>query len=150
MRPWIRQVASSGTVPPRVDVAIVGGGIIGCTTAYELAAAGHSVAVLEKGVVAGEQSGRNWGWVRRQNRAHSELELATLSQRRWNELGDELGAELGYRQSGILFCTDRESELARWAKWLEGTIQFGLQSELLSGPEATRRSGGHNRWHGGI
>lgn len=150
MRPWIRQVASSGTIPARVDVAVIGAGIVGCMTAYELAAAGHSVAVFEKGVVAGEQSGRNWGWVRRQNRAYSELELATLSRRRWGELGDELGADLGYRQTGILFCTHREAELARWAQWLDGASQFDLQSELLSGSDATRRAGGRKTWHGGV
>ncbi|WP_271576280.1 FAD-dependent oxidoreductase [Bradyrhizobium sp. CCBAU 11361] len=42
---------------------VIGGGTIGTCTAYELARNGRSVALIEKGVVAGEQSSRNWGRV---------------------------------------------------------------------------------------
>ncbi len=52
------------TLPGQTDVIIVGGGIIGVMTAYFLAERGRSVLLLEKGRIAGEQSSRNWGWVR--------------------------------------------------------------------------------------
>ena len=51
-------------LPAAVDVVVIGGGIIGATTALELAERGVSVALCEKGGIAGEQSSRNWGWVR--------------------------------------------------------------------------------------
>jgi glycine/D-amino acid oxidase-like deaminating enzyme len=56
-------------LPDSVDVAIIGGGIVGCSAAYFLAREGLRVAVFEKGRIAGEQSGRNWGWVRQQGRS---------------------------------------------------------------------------------
>ncbi|MGW8171557.1 MAG: FAD-dependent oxidoreductase [Stutzerimonas stutzeri] len=49
---------------PAVDVVVIGGGIIGVSTALELAERGVSVALCEKGGIGEEQSSRNWGWVR--------------------------------------------------------------------------------------
>ena len=51
-------------LPDRVDVVIIGAGVIGISTAWFLAKSGVSVLVCDKGRVAGEQSSRNWGWVR--------------------------------------------------------------------------------------
>jgi len=50
-------VQSSTDFPAHVD-AVVGAGIIGTCAAYELAKKGRSVALIEKGMVAGEQSSR--------------------------------------------------------------------------------------------
>ena len=61
--------AADNPLPEAVDVAIIGGGIIGVSTVYYLAKQGVSAAVFEKGRIAGEQSGRNWGWVRQQGRS---------------------------------------------------------------------------------
>ena len=68
------------------DVVVIGGGIAGITAAYHLARKGHSVAVVEKGYVAGEQSSRNWGWCRQQNRDPRELPLMQHSMALWATL----------------------------------------------------------------
>jgi glycine/D-amino acid oxidase-like deaminating enzyme len=47
----------------RVEVAIVGGGVLGCATAYVLAAAGVDVAIFEQGRLAQGQAGRGTGIV---------------------------------------------------------------------------------------
>src|SRR5262245_64479216 len=52
----------------RADVVVVGAGIVGCATAYFLARRGQRVAVVERAPVAGEQSRKNWGFVRQQGR----------------------------------------------------------------------------------
>ena len=59
-------IAFSDSLPDAVDVAVIGAGVIGTSTAWFLAKRGAKVALLEKGRVAGEQSSRNWGWVRQQ------------------------------------------------------------------------------------
>jgi len=68
----VDEVADNPVVPAEVDVVIIGGGIIGTSTGYELARQGVSVALVEKEFFAAEQSRRNWGWVRQQNRRHDE------------------------------------------------------------------------------
>ncbi len=55
-------------LPKASEVVIIGGGVIGVTTALFLARRNISVTLLEKGRIAGEQSSRNWGWIRQQGR----------------------------------------------------------------------------------
>lgn len=144
-------VQSSPAFPKEVDVVVIGAGIIGVCTAYELARKGRSVALIEKGVVAGEQSSRNWGWVRQQNRDLHELSLAMLSVRRWDELGREIGRDLGFRQEGSLICTDDPAVLAKWENWQRSAAEKGYHSELLAAEQAKARSPGTTtRWLGGI
>lgn len=143
-------VQNSPDFPKEVDVAIIGAGIIGVCTAYELAKKGHSVALLEKGVVAGEQSCRNWGWVRQQNRDLHELSLATLSVRRWDEIGQEIQRDLGFRQEGSLSCTDDAATVAKWEKWIKSAAEQGYHSEMLTAQQAKERTpGSTTRWIAG-
>lgn len=61
---WLREappLAAASALPDAVDVAIVGGGIAGTSTALHLAARGVRVAVLERGAVGSRASGRNDG-----------------------------------------------------------------------------------------
>ncbi len=83
--------AVENPLPSSVEVVIIGGGIVGCSAAYFLAREGLRVAVFEKGRIAGEQSGRNWGWVRQQGRSPVELPLMMRSLQLWLELREELG-----------------------------------------------------------
>ena len=97
-------------LPGRVDVAVIGGGVIGVMTAFYLRQKGLSVLLLEKGRIAGEQSSRNWGWVRQQGRDPSELPIMVESLSIWKRLAAEMGDSLGFRQTGVLYLakTDRE------------------------------------------
>lgn len=143
-------VQNSPDFPAKVDVAVIGAGIIGVCTAYELAKKGHKVALLEKGVVAGEQSCRNWGWVRQQNRDLHELSLAMLSVRRWGELGREVGRDLGFRQEGSLICSNDPAVVAKWEKWIKSAAEQGYHSEMLTAQQAKERTpGSTTRWLAG-
>ncbi len=144
-------VQDSSGFPCEVDAVVIGAGIIGTCTAYELAKGGHSVALLEKGVVGGEQSGRNWGWVRQQNRDLHELELAIISVARWDALGRETGRDLGFRQTGNLICTDKPAVLAQWEAWLRSAGKMGYSSDLLTPAQAKERTPGTvTNWIGGV
>ena len=59
MKQPLLTVDTDQTLPARLDVAIIGGGAAGVTTAYELARLGKKVGVFEKGRIAAEQSSRN-------------------------------------------------------------------------------------------
>jgi glycine/D-amino acid oxidase-like deaminating enzyme len=81
--PLLDTVETDEATPSRVDVAIVGGGIIGMSTALALVQKGLSVLVCEKGRVAAEQSSRNWGWRRVSRRDPREIPLAVEASRIW-------------------------------------------------------------------
>ncbi len=151
MSPPVQPVASDAALPQAVDVVVVGAGIAGIAAAYELARKGHSVAVIEKGVVSGEQSSRNWGWCRAQNRDIRELPLAMWGLRRWEELSVETGRDLGFRRTGLVYATDRRADLAEWDRWGEAARPFQMQTRMLSGAEAEALTpGSRGGWTGGI
>ncbi|WP_244818269.1 FAD-binding oxidoreductase [Caballeronia sp. Lep1P3] len=147
----IDEVINSEAFPDRCDVVVIGGGIVGVSTAYELARRGVSVALVEKGIIGGEQSGRNWGWVRQQNRDLYELPLAMQSLKRWNELSEELGEDIGFRRSGILYGTEQQADVARWEAWLARAREVGFNSEILTARELEARiPSAKARWAGGL
>lgn len=70
-------VRFNADLPDAVDIVILGGGVIGVFSALYLARAGKRVLLCEKGRIAGEQSSRNWGWIRQQGRDEGELPVMT-------------------------------------------------------------------------
>lgn len=94
---------------PDVDVAIVGGGIVGLMSAFFLARDGLSVAVYDKGEFFAEQSSRNWGWCRTFGRDLREMELATRSMQLWRKLATMLGGPTGFNPCGITYLADGDS-----------------------------------------
>ncbi len=118
------------------DVAVIGGGIAGCASAYYLARRGLRVILLEKGEIAGEQSGRNWGFVRQQGRDPREIPLMIECTRIWRGLSQELEADLEWRQGGLIYLAENEKRIADYEAWLEHARDYQLDSRLLSGAQA--------------
>ena len=110
-------VRFGGPMPQRVDVAFIGGGIIGVMTAWFLRAKGLSVLVCEKGRIAGEQSSRNWGWIRQQGRDPDELPIMVESLAIWRQLAADMGDVLGFHQTGVLYMAKSEAEMAGFEAW---------------------------------
>ena len=90
MAPRVDPVATDEALPARADVVIIGGGIIGTSTALFLAQKGVSVALVEKGHIAGEQSSRNWGWCRKMARDPREQFRALFLDRKNTLVADEV------------------------------------------------------------
>src|SRR4051812_20585391 len=103
MGPVVEPVTSTDTLPSRTEVVIIGGGISGVSTAFILAQRGVPVVLCEKGHVAGEQSSRNWGWVRKMGRDPRELPLIIESLRLWERLDAMSEADTGFTRAGILY-----------------------------------------------
>jgi len=128
-------VAADPRLPAATKVVVIGGGIIGVSTAYFLAEQGIPTLLCEKGVIAGEQSGRNWGWCRTMGRDPRELPLALESLTLWRGINERIGAETGFRQIGTLYICPDAATFAKREAWLPHARQHGLDSRLLRGDE---------------
>ncbi len=149
--PPIDPVRTSETLPRDCEVAIIGGGIVGLLAALTLAERGVPVVVLEKGHLAGEQSSRNLGWVRKMGRGLADLPLAMESDRLWDAMPQRVGSDVGYRRTGILYAVRNEAQLAPHEAWLDAVGGQHLDSRLVSNAEiANLVPGGQENWHGGI
>ncbi len=145
------RIETSAELPRQVDVVVIGGGIIGTSAAYYLARRGVSVALLEKGIVGGEQSSRNWGWCRQQNRDVRELPMSTKSLELWDHLAEEIGEDVGFRRCGLFYLSNKEAELEAWSKWCRFAATQDVISQVLSSKEATERGKATGRsWRGGV
>jgi glycine/D-amino acid oxidase-like deaminating enzyme len=138
MSPPVEPVASDPTLPRQTDVVIIGGGIIGVTTALFLAEKGIAVALCEKGRIAGEQSSRNWGWCRTMGRDPAEIPLAMESLRLWRDMNRRTSRETGFRQSGIMYLLQNESEIAAQTAWSDQARQYQVDAHLLRGSALDR------------
>ncbi|MBS7699909.1 MULTISPECIES: FAD-binding oxidoreductase [unclassified Chelatococcus] len=130
-------------LPQAVDVVVIGGGIIGVTTALELAERGVSVALCEKGVIAGEQSSRNWGWTRQMGRDERELPLCIRSVALWAELNARINRETGWRRTGISYLSYNQRDLKGWLTWEEIGKRHNLDARMLSKAEIAEKLPGN-------
>lgn len=151
MAPTIAPVNTCTEFPTATSVVIIGGGIIGLTAALTLAERNIPVVVLEKGRIAGEQSSRNLGWVRKTSRHAHDIPLALAADRLWAQMPERVGADVGYRQEGIMFVARNETQMAMHEGWLKSVEHLSLDSHLLSKREIEQLvPGGEGNWAGGI
>ena len=145
--PRVAPLAHASEMPSKVDVVVIGGGIIGASTALSLAERGVSVALCEKGRIAGEQSGRNWGWCRKMGRDPAEIPLAMESLRLWERMNARTGAETGFRQRGIVYLCANAKEAAQYEAWLEEARPFQMDLRMVASQEIDRLlPGSARRW----
>lgn len=122
------------TLPRAVDVVVIGAGVIGAFTALELAERGHRVLLCDKGDVGGEQSSRNWGWVRIGMRDMREVPLMAEAIRLWQDMDRRLEAKSGYVRAGITFACETEEAEASHEGWLRSFRDGGFAEDAETGP----------------
>ncbi|TAU34902.1 FAD-binding oxidoreductase [Rhizobium leguminosarum] len=147
----LKIVATTPELPASAEAVIIGGGIIGVFAAYYLARRGLKVALVEKGRIGAEQSSRNWGWCRQQNRDARELPMATKSLDLWENFAVESGEDTGFRRCGLLYLSNSEEELSGWARWRDFARTTGVTTHMLDSAGATERGRATGRtWKGGV
>ena len=125
-------MSTKSKLPAAADVVVIGGGIIGCSTAYYLRKKGVSVVLCEKGEIAAEQSSRNWGFIRKQGRDPLEIPLMIHSLKRWHELVKEMPKDVGFHLGGTLYLSDDDKRYEANQAWLETARAFDLDTRFLS------------------
>lgn len=147
MAPRVDKVVPSQWTNDGADVVIIGGGIIGCSTALFLAERGISTVLLEKSEIACEQSSRNWGWCRTQGRDIRELPLILESMRLWRSLGALTGNAAGFATCGTLKVLTGDRAIENGHRWLQQARDYGVDSRVLGAAEiAQLLPGNKGRW----
>lgn len=117
------------------DVVIVGGGIMGASSAFFLRQRGRSVTLLERGLIGQQASGTNFGNVRRQGRALAQLPLANRAMAIWRGMEELVGEDVEYIQAGHLrVCYhDRPELVEKLGEYARDARSLGLDLEIISG-----------------
>lgn len=122
------------------DIVVIGGGVVGCSIAYQLARMGQrNVAIVEKNQVASGASGRCPGGFRQQWSTSADILLMSASIRMFTQLQEELEfpGDLEIRQIGYLFLSYSEEEMEQFRKNVELQRSLGIPVDVLS-PQDTR------------
>jgi sarcosine oxidase subunit beta len=108
------------------DAVIVGGGVVGCALAYQLARRGANVALVERDELGIHSTGRNAGGVRQQFSTEVNVRIQLLSTRLLDEFEDETGIDPGFRKIGYLFALTQPSDERLFRELLEMWHRVGL------------------------
>ncbi len=118
------------------DVVIIGGGIMGCSAAFQLARRGLKVALLEKETIGAGPTGQSSAIIRQHYSNELTARMALRSLRVFQNFAEEVGGECGFTQTGFVMMVDAKDKAG-----LEANIalqkRVGIQTELLA-PEAVR------------
>ena len=120
----------------KTDVAIIGGGVIGCGIAFYLAKKGIDVVVLEASSIAAMGSGRSLGALRSQGRDLDEMPLVLESHEIFPTLNDEFGYDTEYRKCGHLMFVFSEDHVSTLETLYQRQSRAGYEgSKLVSSEE---------------
>lgn len=124
-------------------VVIVGGGVMGCASALELASRGlREIVILERAVPGAEASSAAAGMLAAQVESRNDDELTRFVRAReayadWaRALREATGIDIGYRRSGVLALARTEEELARLRATVERQRAAGLRAEVVDNSAA--------------
>ncbi|ELZ00964.1 NAD(P)/FAD-dependent oxidoreductase [Natrialba asiatica] len=115
---------------------VIGGGIVGLSSALELAERGVDVTVCEQGSIGTGSTERSVGGIRAQFSTPINVELSRESMRVWNEFTERFDAEIDYRKTGYLFLARSEETAAAFEERVAMQNDRGVRSEVLDPAEA--------------
>jgi len=121
------------------NIVIIGGGIVGCSLAYNLALKGvKDIVLIEKDFICAGSTGRCGGGIRQQWSTPSNIKLAMESVKIFEGLEKELDYPTEYKQGGYLIPVFKEEFVSQARKNVELQRQCGLNVEILSKEEVKK------------
>ncbi|RDJ97278.1 NAD(P)/FAD-dependent oxidoreductase [Paraburkholderia lacunae] len=129
----------SATTRNEADVIVIGGGIMGTTTAFFLRQRNRSVILLERGLTGQQASGVNYGGIRRQGRALPQLAMANRALRTWQRSAELLGEDIEFLASGHTRVCYHQKDVENFDQYAIDARAYGLELEVLHGEAMFRR-----------
>ena len=129
------------TLPNTADIVIIGGGVMGASTLYHLAARGQkNIVLLESEPYFGTgATGRCAGGVRYQFSTEINVRLSLESLPMIERFKEEIGQDVNYRQCGYLLVAANERDAETFKRNVELQNRLGVPTELLGGDEVRKR-----------
>lgn len=126
--------------PTSSDIVIIGGGVMGASTAYHLAERGvKNILLLEKEAFFGQgATGRCAGGVRYQFATEVNIRLSLASLPMLERFEDEIGQAIDYRQCGYLFLLTLPEDVRVFENNVHLQNRLGVQTEWVSGDNIRR------------
>ncbi|MEM5310752.1 FAD-binding oxidoreductase [Paraburkholderia sp. JHI869] len=123
----------------RADVIVIGGGIIGTSTAFFLSRRKRSVILIERGLTGQQASGVNFGGVRRQGRALSQLGMSNRALDIWYRAQSLLGEDVEFLPSGHTRVCYHAHDAEYFHRYAEQARAYDLDLEVLEGEAMFKR-----------
>jgi sarcosine oxidase subunit beta len=130
---------ASPTAPTRADVIVIGGGIMGTSTAFFLRRRNRSVILLERGLTGQQASGVNFGGIRRQGRALPQLAMANRALKTWQSAKELLGEDIEFLPSGHTRVCYHAHDAEYFDQYANDARAYGLDLEVLHGEAMFKR-----------
>jgi glycine/D-amino acid oxidase-like deaminating enzyme len=124
-------------IPPTADIIVIGGGVMGASTAYHLALRGqHNTVLLEKEDFFGlGATGRCAGGVRYQFGTEINVRLSLLSLPMLERFKEEIGQSIDYRKIGYLFLLTTQDEVSIFTQIINMQNRLGALTQWLGGDD---------------
>ncbi|WGX95792.1 FAD-binding oxidoreductase [Nocardioides sp. L-11A] len=133
--------ATGKELPRRAGVVVIGGGVMGVSTAYELAAAGvPDVLLLERDQLGSGSTCKAAGGVRAQFSDEVNIALGARSLETFERFGERFGQEIDLHQVGYLFLLDAPDDVAAFERNVRLQNELGVPSRMISVAEAKELS----------
>ena len=119
----------------KADVVIIGGGVNGCSLAYQLAKRGINVVIVEKNYLSSGATGACGAGIRQQWSTKENAELAINSVKIFENLSRELGQDIEFCQGGYLVIIHDDKEMEQAEKNVSMQRSLGLKVDILGSKE---------------
>jgi sarcosine oxidase subunit beta len=135
---WETLLEEMGSMSHTYDVIIIGAGIMGCSTAFELSKRGVDVAVLEKSTIGTGSTGKSSAIIRQHYSNEVTARMALYSLGVFQNFSDTVAGECDFTQTGFLVLT-AESDTAGLEENVSFQKKLGIETEILDRDEIQKR-----------